>query len=126
MFTSGEAPIVLSYATSPAYHVEYEETTKYKACIPEEGGYLQIEGAGIVKNCAHKRLAETFMDWMLTENFQKEIPLTQWMFPVDPTVEMPASFDYAVKPEKILYLDSEDVTENLDRWIRAWAELMIE
>ncbi len=76
MFTSGEAPIVLSYATSPAYHVEYEDITRYKAFIPKDGGYLQIEGAGIVKNCAHKELAEKFIDWMLTEDFQREIPLT--------------------------------------------------
>jgi len=126
MFTSGEAPIVLSYATSPAYHVEYEDITRYKAFIPEEGGYLQIEGAGIVKNCIHKELAEKFMNWMLTEEFQREIPLTQWMFPVNPNVKLPASFDYAVKPDKILYLDSKKITENLDRWIKNWAELMIE
>ncbi|MCK4247427.1 MAG: thiamine ABC transporter substrate-binding protein [Methanomicrobia archaeon] len=126
MFTSGEAPIVLSYATSPAYHVEYEDITRYKAFIPKDGGYLQIEGAGIVKNCAHKELAEKFIDWMLTEDFQREIPLTQWMFPVNSNVELPASFDYAVKPDKILYLDSEEIAENLDRWIKNWAELMIE
>ena len=76
MFTSGEAPIVLSYATSPAYHVEYEDITRYKAFIPEEGGYLQIEGAGIVKNCPHKELAEKFMNWMLTEEFQRNTPDT--------------------------------------------------
>ena len=30
LFTSGEAPLVISYTTSPAYHVEYEDTLRYK------------------------------------------------------------------------------------------------
>jgi thiamine transport system substrate-binding protein len=33
LFTSGEAPLVLSYTTSPGYHLEYEETERYKTAI---------------------------------------------------------------------------------------------
>ena len=45
LFTTGEAPMVLSYSTSPAYHLEYEDTRRYRALPFEEGNYLQIEGS---------------------------------------------------------------------------------
>jgi thiamine transport system substrate-binding protein len=124
MFTSGEAPIVLSYATSPAYHVEAEQSTRYLAAPMKEGFYRQIEGMGIIKGAKHRELAEKFIDFMLTEDFQKEIPLTQWVFPINPNVQLPKSFDYAAKSEKFLTLDPERIDQNYDKWLKAWTELM--
>ena len=124
MFTSGEAPIVLSYATSPAYHVEVEQSTRYLAAEMEEGFYRQIEGMGIVKGARHRVLAEKFIDYVLTEEFQKEIPLTQWVFPVNPNVKLPQSFEYAAKTETFLALDPELIEQNYDKWLKAWTELM--
>jgi thiamine transport system substrate-binding protein len=124
MFTSGEAPIVLSYATSPAYHVEVEESTRYLAAPMEEGFYRQIEGMGIVKGATHRKLAEKFIDFMLTVEFQKEIPLTQWVFPINPNVQLPKSFKYAAKSEKFLTIDPERIEQHYDRWLKAWTELM--
>lgn len=124
MFTNGEAPIVLSYATSPAYHVETEKTTRYLAAPMAEGFYRQVEGMGIVKGAKHRALAEKFIDFMLTEEFQKEIPLTQWVFPVNPKVQLPKSFDYAAKTDKFLTLAPEAIEQNYDKWLKAWVELM--
>ena len=122
LFTSGEAPMVLSYTTSPAYHVEYEETTRYRAAIFREGNYLQIEGMGIVKGTKNLPLAKKFIDFIITEDFQKEIPLTNWMFPVNPDVKLPDSFDYAPKPTKVLSISSDRIQRNQDRWIEGWLE----
>ena len=122
LFTSGEAPMVLSYTTSPAYHVEYEETTRYRAAIFREGNYLQIEGMGIVKGTKNLPLAKKFIDFIITEDFQREIPLTNWMFPVNPGVKLPDSFDYAPKPTNILSLPSDRIKRNQDRWIEGWLE----
>ena len=122
LFTSGEAPMVLSYTTSPAYHVEYEETTRYRAAIFKEGNYLQIEGMGIVKGSRHLPLAKKFIDFIITDDFQREIPLTNWMFPVNPDVKLPDSFDYAPKPAKILSIPSDRIQQNRDRWIEGWLE----
>lgn len=124
MFTSGEAPIVLSYATSPAYHVEMENSTRYLAAPMEEGFYRQIEGMGIVKGARHPELARKFMDYILTEDFQQEIPLTQWVFPVNPNVELPESFEYAAKTDRFLSLDAELIDQHYDTWLKAWTELM--
>jgi len=124
MFTSGEAPIVLSYATSPAYHVETEKSTRYLAAPMAEGFYRQIEGMGIVKGAKHRALAEQFIDFMLTVDFQKEIPLTQWVFPINPNVQLPESFKYAAKSEKFLTIAPERIEQNYDQWLKAWTELM--
>ncbi len=124
MFTSGEAPIVLSYATSPAYHVEVENSTRYLAAPMTEGFYRQIEGVGIVKGAQHPELAQKFIDFMLTEEFQKEIPLTQWVFPVNPKVQLPQSFEYAAKTDKFLSLEPERIDKKYNTWLKAWTELM--
>lgn len=121
MLTAGEAPMVLSYATSPAYHVEYENTTRYKAASFKNGNYMQIEGMGIVKNAKHPELAKQFIDWMLTSGFQQDIPLTNWMYPVNPDVTLPKSFDYAANVSKPILLDAQYVDANLPSWLSAWA-----
>ncbi len=54
LFTKGEAPLVLSYTTSPAYHAQYETAGRYKALEFPEGHPVQVEGAGIVKGAAHR------------------------------------------------------------------------
>jgi len=124
LFTSGEAPMVLSYTTSPAYHVEYENTKRYRAAIFKEGNYLQIEGMGILKGARNEKLAKKFIDFILTEDFQGEIPLTNWMFPVNQNVKLPASFKYAPKPEKTLSINTYEIKKNQENWINRWLKLI--
>jgi len=124
LFTSGEAPMVLSYTTSPAYHVEYEDTTRFRAAIFEEGNYLQIEGMGILKGSKHRALAQKFIDFILTVDFQEEIPLTNWMYPVNPEVKLPDSFRYAPKPATTLSLDTFTIEKNQKRWVDNWLEVV--
>lgn len=122
LFTQGEAPMVLSYTTSPAYHVEYEETNRYQALIFEEGNYMQLEGLGIIKNSKNQLNAQRFIDFMLSLEAQSILPTTNWMFPVNKDVELPLSFDYALKPSKNLKLDYDVIEKNYDEWLNEWAE----
>lgn len=122
LFTSGEAPIVLSYSSSPVYHVAFEKSDRYKAARFKAGHYMQIEGAGIVKGAPHRKAAEAFMDFMLADAFQKEIPLTNIMFPVNSTIALPASFSHAVKPAKTLQLPPALIMEKSEGWISTWVD----
>ena len=122
-FEAGEAPMMVSYATDGAYSYHYYQSTAYKAFIPREGAFVQIEGAGIIANAKHPVLAKKFIDFILTDDFQAEIPLHQWMFPVT-NVGLPKAFDYALVPEKVIALDSEIVQENLETWLEQWLEIM--
>jgi len=122
-FEIGEAPMMVSYATDSAYSQYYYGSSKYKVFIPKEGAYVQIEGAGIVKGTDNLDLAQKFIEFMLTEDFQKEIPLKQWMFPVI-DVELPEVYQYAVVPEKILTIPAQEISNNLERWLKEWEALL--
>ncbi|MEA1883685.1 MAG: thiamine ABC transporter substrate-binding protein [Thermotogota bacterium] len=122
-FEAGEAPIMVSYATDGAYSYEYYGSVTYETLIPKEGAYVQIEGVGIVKGTEHRDLAEKFVEFTLSKDFQREIPLNQWMFPVT-EVQLPESFQYALKPDKILSLDPSKIAENIDTWLDEWEGIM--
>lgn len=110
LFTEGEAPLVSSYTTSPAYHVEYGEGDRFKALIFDQGHVMQVEGAGILKGAENLEGAKKFIDFLITEEAQNVLPLTQWMFPVNKNVKMPQSYSVAAPiPTKTLDYSSEDV-----------------
>ena len=116
MFTQGEAPLVISYTTSPAYHLENDKTERYKALVFPEGLPRQIEGAGVVKGAAHPGLAAAFIEFMLTDKFQAELPLTQWMYPINRAVKLPASFAVAPQPKTVLTVDPSLLEQALAAW----------
>jgi thiamine transport system substrate-binding protein len=121
LFTKGEAPMVFSYVTSPAYHMEVEKVDKYQAANFAEGHYLQVEVAGLLEGSAHKALAQKFLGFMLTPDFQNEIPTTNWMMPAAKTsTPLPASFDKLVKPAKTLLYSPEEVAAHRRDWIGEW------
>ncbi len=105
LFTKGEAPMVLSYTTSPAYHMVAENTERYQAASFEEGEYLQIEVAGITTTGAKNPLAQKFIAFMTGPKFQDVIPETNWMFPAGKTDKpLNPAFGKLVKPAKTLPL----------------------
>lgn len=124
LFTSGEAPLVLSYTTSPAYHLEYEGSDRYRSTIFKNGNYMQIEGAGITAGAPHREAAEAFINFMLTEDFQSIIPLTNWMFPVRGDIELPESFRMAEKPETGLTHPYGEIAARYETWIEQWTKLL--
>ena len=93
LFTKGEAPLVLSYSTDPAYHKAYENTERYKALQFTEGHPLQIEYAGVLSSSQNRELAQNFIDFLLSPECQAFLPETQWMFPANPKTKLPASYD---------------------------------
>jgi thiamine transport system substrate-binding protein len=126
MFTKGEVPLVLSYVTSPAYHLEYEKTERYQAAVFQEGHYRQIEFAGIIKGTKRFKLAREFIDFMLSENFQNVIPLTNWMFPVVQYQALPDSFRIAPQPKRSPELNPARINQQNSKWLKAWSRVMSE
>ncbi|MEI5678815.1 MULTISPECIES: thiamine ABC transporter substrate binding subunit [unclassified Mesorhizobium] len=125
LFTKGEAPMVLSYTTSPAYHMIAESSEKYQAAAFEEGHYLQVEVAGITTTGAKNPLAKKFMEFMTGPGFQDAIPETNWMFPAGKTDKpLNPAFDKLVKPAKSLQISAEDVAANRKAWVDEWLGVM--
>lgn len=108
MFMEGEAPLVVSYTTSPAYNVEYDKNYRYQALVFEEGHVEQVEGYGLVNGAPNKEGAKLFMDFLISEEAQATIPLTQWMYPANKDVQLPQSYkDAAPIPGKTLESQGE-------------------
>ena len=125
LFTSGEVPMVLSYTTSPAYHIIAEETERYQAAAFEEGHYMQIEVAGITTRGADNPLARQFMEFMTGPGFQDAIPETNWMYPAGRTSEpLDPAFDRLVEPSRPLLFSPEEVAENRRAWVDEWLSVM--
>ena len=108
IFLNGEADMVLSYSTSPAYHMIAEGKENYKAVQFEEGHYVQIEVAGLLKSSKNKDLGREFLKFILTDDFQSIIPTTNWMYPVTKT-QQPPEFNELIKPENAFLFSSEQV-----------------
>ncbi|HEV2897871.1 MAG TPA: thiamine ABC transporter substrate binding subunit [Pseudaminobacter sp.] len=127
LFTKGEAPMVLSYTTSPAYHVVAENTQKYQAAAFEEGHYLQVEVAGITTTGAKNALSQKFIEFMTGPGFQDVIPETNWMFPAGRTEKpLNPAFAELVQPAKTLAFSPEEIAENRKAWVDEWLAVMSE
>lgn len=125
LFTSGEAPMVLSYTTSPAYHMISEDTDRYQAAAFEEGHYLQIEVAGMTKKGMENPHAREFLAFMTGPGFQDAIPETNWMFPAGKTSKpLDPVFGQLVEPSKTLLFSPEEVAANREAWVDEWLSAM--
>lgn len=125
LFTKGEVPMVLSYTTSPAYHMVEEKTDRYQAAGFSDGHYIQIEVAGMLKHARDKDLAKSFLAFLISPAAQDIIPTTNWMMPAAATsAPLPDAFDKLVKPEKTLLIGSDEVAKNRQTWIDEWLTAM--
>jgi thiamine transport system substrate-binding protein len=121
MFTGGEVDMVLSYSTSPAYHLIAEGDPTKAAAMFEEGHYLQVEVAARTAASDVPELAQEFLAFMLTDGFQDVIPTTNWMYPAKlPEGGLPEGFEALAVPEEALLLAPEEVRALRDPAIDEW------
>ena len=118
-FMAGEADMVLSYTTSPAAHIMFEERYDILATTFEEGNYITIEFAGILNNSQNKDLANKFLNFMLSEEFQSVIPSTNIMYPVTNIKDLPEAFDKLDVPN-FIQMDPKEINKNKEKWIDEW------
>lgn len=119
LFQEGESDLVLSYTTSPAYHITAEDTDQYQAAIFEEGHYAQIEVAAALASSDQLDLARDFLAYLISKPAQDVLPGTNWMWPVLDSAAAPASFEQMVKPPTLMF-DSAEVADNRRAWLREW------
>ncbi|EGR1219263.1 TPA: thiamine ABC transporter substrate binding subunit [Vibrio parahaemolyticus] len=119
MFLNGESDLVLSYTTSPAYHLIAENDSKFATANFAEGHYMQVEVAAKVKGSKNSELADQFMNFILSDEFQSAMPTGNWMYPVT-DVELPKGFDTLSVPSKSLSFSADEVAKMRKSWIREW------
>ena len=119
VFLTGEADMVLSYSTSPAAHIMFENDRNFSALNFDEGNYISIEFAGLLKSSKNKPLANKFLKFMLTEDFQSIIPSTNIMYPVTKIDKLPDAYKSLEIPNA-LQIDPVILNTNKEKWIEEW------
>ncbi|MPW29204.1 thiamine ABC transporter substrate binding subunit [Agarivorans sp. B2Z047] len=119
MFLKGEADLVLSYTTSPAYHMVAEQENRYQALGFSEGHMSQVEVAAISATSQQVELAQQFLAFLVSAPAQQVIATTNWMLPVNPEAELPEAFSTLVTP-KALSLDQATVSQQRKAWTKEW------
>jgi thiamine transport system substrate-binding protein len=124
----GDRPLVVSYASSPPAEVLFADPPTDEAVtgVIDEGCYGQIEFAGVLAGSGNEAAAGLLIDYMLTPEFQSQVPLTWFVFPANATVDLPPQFvEYTVVPASPNRLDPDLVEENRERWIQEWTEIVL-
>lgn len=126
--SDGDRPLVVSYGTSPPFEVTDSDE------LPDEGptGVIedtcirQIEFAGVLANAANPDGARALIDFLLSDEFQEEIPMSMYVFPAVDTVELPEIFTrFAVNPADPHHLDPDLIEDERENWIREWTDVVL-
>ena len=126
----GDRPIVVSYASSPPAEVVFAdppiEEPPTAAVTAPNTCFRQIEFVGILKGTEHQELAEAFIDFMLSEQFQEDIPLNMFVFPANSEAALPEVFtQWTSVPEAPVVVDAAEIEANRAAWIEAWTEVVL-
>ncbi len=126
----GPQPMVVSYASSPAAELIYSDPkldeSPTASIVADDTCWRQIEFAGILKGTPNRELAEKFIDFLLSKDFQEDMPLQMFVFPVLNGAAVPEDFTKASQiPAKPASLDPALIAENRDKWVQEWTLLML-
>lgn len=121
LFTDGEVDMVLSYTTSPAYHIIAEEDDTKSAALFDEGHYFMVELAAKLAGTDQPELADKFMAFVLSSEFQSLIATANWSYPAALSQDKwPDAFSKLNFPEKALFLNEAEADARRKDAISAW------
>ena len=123
----GPDPIVVSYGSSPPFEVIFSEVPLEDAptaAVTSPGTcFRQIEFVGILAGTENREMAEKWVDFMLSRDFQEDIPLNMYVFPVNRNAVLDETFEkYLEVPEITADVSPQMIAENRESWIRDWTE----
>jgi thiamine transport system substrate-binding protein len=126
----GPQPMVVSYNTSPAAEVMFAEKplddSPTASILGPDTCFRQIEFVGILKGTKNRTLAEKFVDFMLSKQFQEDMPGQMFVYPVIPGATLPDAFTkYSQAPKQTATLDPKVIAEKRDAWIQAWTDTVM-
>jgi len=126
----GPQPMVVSYGSSPPAEVIFAETPLDDAptasIVGPDTCFRQIEFVGIIKGTQQRALAEKFVDFMLSQQFQEDMPMQMFVFPVNPNAALPDAFvKYAQIPDQPAQLAPAIIAANREKWIADWTETVL-
>ncbi|MEU0335352.1 thiamine ABC transporter substrate-binding protein [Streptomyces sp. NPDC006193] len=124
----GDRPLVVSYASSPPAEVIYAK--KRPATAPTGVAYgtcfRQTEYAGLLSNAKNPEGGKAFLDFLLTEEFQEDMPLNMFVYPVVKGAAVPTEFTkYGAAAEHPETMAPDKIAANRDQWVKSWTSLVL-
>jgi len=126
--SEGDRPLVVSYASSPPVEVLYADppVDEPPTGVIDASCYRQVESAGILAGTEQEEAAADLVDFLVSEPFQTDVPLSMFVFPAVEGIELPEVFvAHAAQPTEVLELDPAIVDARREEWIDAWTDLML-
>ncbi|MCB9423347.1 MAG: thiamine ABC transporter substrate-binding protein [Ardenticatenaceae bacterium] len=126
----GQRPLVVSYASSPPAEFIYADPPVAEApsasLVAPGMCFRQVEFVGILKGTKNRALAEKWVDFMLSQPFQEDIPLNMFVFPANEKAVLPQAFvDWVQVPGETAVIDPAQIDTNREAWIDAWTEVVL-
>jgi thiamine transport system substrate-binding protein len=126
----GTRPLVVSYASSPPAEVFFSDPMPEEAVtgaiVADNMCFRQIEFVGVLDGANNTEGAQQFVDFMVSKDFQEDMPLNMFVFPILEGAELPDVFaEFALIPDNPATLDPELIDENREEWIQSWTEVML-
>jgi len=124
----GPRPLVVSYGSSPPAEVIYGDPVPETAPtgVIESTCFHQVEFAGILRGTKHAESAGKLIDFLVSDDFQEQLPLALFVYPVREETSLPPEFvQWAVRPAEPLTVAPDDIEQHSEEWINTWTDLVI-
>ncbi|GAA2778046.1 thiamine ABC transporter substrate-binding protein [Streptomyces rameus] len=124
----GDRPLVVSYASSPPAEVIYAKKRPATAPTGVVSGtcFRQTEFAGVLSNARNTKGAKAFVDFLVSREFQEDMPLNMYVYPVVRGAKVPAEFtEYGPAAEHPETMAPDRIAANRDQWVKSWTSLVL-
>lgn len=124
----GQYPLVVSYASSPVAEVVYSDPP---TDIAPTGNidttcFRQVEFVGILRGTKHEEQAQRLIDYLISDDFQKEVPLSIFVYPVNKNTQLPTEFTkFSSTPSKTFSIPPDEISEERQNWIDSWTQIVL-
>ncbi len=121
----GTRPLVVSYSSSPASHVSKDGTTSQTVSL-NDTCFRQVEYTGVLKGAKNEAGAKAFVDWMLSDGVQADIPGQMYMYPSVKATKLPAEWvKFAPLASQPFAVTAADIASHRDDWIKQWTAKVV-
>lgn len=124
----GDRPLVVSYASSPPAEVLFSNPPISEAptAVASLTCFRQIEYVGVLRGTEHEAEARFLVDYLTDVTFQNDLPLTQFVYPVNSGATLPDAFTkYSLRPENPLTMEPSVIAEHRTEWLDEWTQIVL-
>jgi thiamine transport system substrate-binding protein len=119
----GDRPVVLSYASSPPFTIP-EDGRRPTTSALLDTCFRQVEYAGVLDGARNPEGARAVVDFLTRPAFQRALPASMYVFPVDSGVPLPPLWERWAEPAPDpVEVAPEEIAASRDDWLRTWSDL---